>query len=197
MNIVNERSDDSKLWVEFYQDAEQSLFQTEEKGYPVFIDKIFCKIVIPGDTQQSTVKEVKGQQGEDLKRRFQQQWAAFQQGIEAPVEGYAIEHWAAITKSQVEALKAQKFRTVEHIADASDSHLQKVMGGYELRVKAQAFLKSAKDTALVQKQAAENERLNQRIADLEAQIAMIAHEAPKRGRKPANDTIGNSPASLP
>jgi hypothetical protein len=196
VNIVNERSDDSKLWVEFYQDAEQSMFQTEEKGYPVFIDKIYCKMTIPGDTQQVSVKEVKGHQGDELKRRFPVQWAAFQQGIEAPIEGYALEHWAGITKSQVETLKAMKFRTVENIADASDSQLQRLMGGFELRVKAKAFLDSAKDSALVQKQAAENERLNQRIADLEAQIARIANDAPKRGRKVTNDTTGNSTDGL-
>lgn len=189
MNIVGERSDDSKLWVEFYQDAEQSLFQTEEKGYPVFIDKTFCRIVIPGDTQQVTVKEVKGQTGEELKRRFPHQWAAFQQGIEPPVDGFPLEEWPALTRSQVETLKAQKFRTVEHIADSSDAQIQRIMGGFELRTKAQAYLKSAKDTAIVQKQAAENERMAQRIAELEEQIKQIASP---RGRKVKHGTTGDS-----
>lgn len=198
MNIVNERSDDSKLWVEFYQDAEQSIFLTEEKGYPVFVDKIFCKITIPGDTQQVSVKEVKGQQGEELKRRFPQQWAAFQQGIDPITIGYPLEEWAAISRSQVETLKALKFRTVEHVADASDAQLQRVMGGMELRIKAKAFLDKAKDEQLVQKQAAENERLSKRIAELEEQIKRIAEhsEPPKRGRKVKDESTGDSAAGM-
>jgi hypothetical protein len=194
VNIVNERSNDAGLIVEFYQDAEQSIFQSEEKGYPVFIDKIFCKITIPGDTFQSSVKEVKGQQGEDLKKRFPMQWEAFRQGIEAPVDGFALEQWPALTRSQVETLKAQKFRTVEHIADASDSQIQRIMGGFELRTKAKAFLASAKDTQLVQKQAAENERLQQQIEDLKAQLAQLA--TPKRGRKVEHDAIGDNSAGM-
>jgi hypothetical protein len=183
MNMIGE-NDDSKLYVEFFQAAEQSVFQSEEKGYPVFIDKVFCKIIIPGDTQQVSVKEVKN---DELKKRFPQQWAAFQQGIETPVSGLPIEEWAGITRGQAETLRAQKFRTVEHIASASDSQIQRLMGGYELRAKAQAFLKSANDNAAVLKQAAENERMQKRIAELEDQIKQIATR-----RKVKNGTIGDS-----
>lgn len=179
MNIVNEQQP-ANLWVEFYQDAEHSIFQSEAKGYPVFIDKIFCKIVIPGEVQNIVVHEVKGQRGEELKRHYPQQWAAFQQGIETPLQGFPLVEWN-LPRSQVETLKAMRFRTVEDLSTASDLQLQNIMGGYELRSRAKAFLDRAKDSAATEKLAADNARLQAQIDDLKAQIAAIGE--PKRGRR--------------
>jgi uncharacterized protein YigA (DUF484 family) len=59
------------------------------------------------------------------------------------------------------------------------------MGYMELRSKAKAWLLAAKDSALVTRQAAENDRLQGEIEALKEQIAQMAQ--PKRGR-PAKET---------
>jgi cell division protein FtsB len=54
------------------------------------------------------------------------------------------------------------------------------MGYMELRGKARAWLMSAKDSSVVTRQAAENDRLQAEIELLKTQIAELA--TPKRGR---------------
>lgn len=193
--IVNEQQS-SNIMVEFYQDAEQSHFLTKEKGYPVFVDKVLCKLIVPGDVPHVVVHEMKGSKGDELKRRYPIQWAAFKENMAAPVVGMPLEEWQAITKSVAETLKAMKFRTVEDVANASDVQIGGIMGGMELRVKAKAFLDSAQDSALAQKQAEDNKLLQNQINALQAQLAALGEEKPKRGRKAHDDVIGDSTTGL-
>jgi hypothetical protein len=71
------------------------------------------------------------------------------------------------------------FRFVEQVAGAPDSAFTRVMGGIQWRVKAQAFLNRGKvgaDDIVKQQQA--------QIEQLQAQMAALMGDAPKRGRKP-------------
>jgi plasmid stabilization system protein ParE len=71
------------------------------------------------------------------------------------------------------------------MAELSDMSCQRMgMGFAELRNKAKAYLEAAKGTAAQTAQAAENQRLQDEIEALKAQMA----EMPKRGRPPKVET---------
>jgi len=117
--------------------------------------------------------------------RFHKQWASYERSGESEsVDGTPIDEWSAINLAQKAALKAMSFMTVEMLAGASDTQLQKVgMGGFELRTKAKAFLDASAGSAEAQKYAVENERLKSDIEDLKRQVAELASMQPKT-RKP-------------
>ena len=46
---------DSKLWIRFFVDAEQDLEESEQAGRPIFSEKEFIEIRIPGDKDEIRV----------------------------------------------------------------------------------------------------------------------------------------------
>jgi hypothetical protein len=183
--VVNDRQSgnpDDVLWVQFYKHPVKMDFKSEEEGRPIFEERVFIRIQAPGDTLNMTEREA----WEGDYRRFPRQWMAFQaQDNTDGLTGTPVQEWSALNRAQVEELKALKFMTVEQLAGASDTQLQRIgMGGHGLRAKAQAYLAAAADTAVVQKQAAELQQRDAEIEDLKRQIAALAarmDEPEKRG----------------
>lgn len=172
MQVINDNAasnGDEKLFVQFFKSPVMMEHKSEQEGRPIYEERLFIRIIVPGDN--TNVVEREAWDGD--KARFPRQWKHFEaMGDSAAVEGTAIEHWPAMNRAQVEEFKALRFYTVESIANASDSQLQRLgMGGMGFRAKAQAYLAAAKDTALVQHQAAELERRDSENAELKRQIA--------------------------
>ena len=168
--------------IRFFRDKVQLGFASEQAGHPVYDDRDFIEINIPGDMNNVIVREVT----ERDKQTYAAQFARYKQGLEPSQEGTPLEAWPRLTPAAVANYKALGVFTVEHIAEMSDQVCNKVsMGAMADRTAAKAYIKLAKDTALAQKQALEIERQNQTIADLQRQINELAAyaEKPKRGRK--------------
>lgn len=190
---------DKNLWVKFFMNPVQNNFKSEKEGRPIYDEKLFISIIIPG-TPNKTERPAR----DEDKARFPKQWANFQAGQNEKVDGMPLEEWPQMTRALVDELRYKGFRSVEQIANASDAQMQGVGmgGGLGLRDKAKAFLALAKDTAAGQKFAAENEALKSQIADLQTQISQlnqqflksqkpVTAEAPKRrGRPPKAQTEG-------
>jgi hypothetical protein len=191
MQIVNETSannGDENLFVQFFKAPVKMEYKSEQEGRPIYEERLMVRIQSPGNN--NNIVEREAWDGDKL--RFPKQWLQFQvKGEQAGVEGTPIEQWPALNRAQVEELRAVRFYTVESIANASDAQLQGMgMGGQGLRIKAQAYLKAAQDTALVQKQAADLERRDSEIAELKSQVERLAALAeekrgPGRPRKEA------------
>ena len=99
------------------------------------------------------------------------------------VEGTPIEEWPILNRAQVDELRYMNIRTVEQLANVSDTNAQGMMGINMLRQKAQTYLENAKDAALT-------ERLDeqaQMIAELQAKLAEQAEEKPKRRGRPRKE----------
>jgi len=96
------------------------------------------------------------------------QYDAWKEGRETPIDGTPLAAWPGITSDQADFLRNLGIRTVEDIAEASDSIIVKIPfpGARELRTSAQAFLKSA-DKAKV---AGEITALTEKNRDLEDQL---------------------------
>src|SRR4051812_39375598 len=117
----------------FYMKPIKNNFQSDLKGTPVFEDREFVEILVPGD--RKTVWE--GFVSAEHKGRWPREYAAFKAGQEVSVDGFALEEWPAITRSQVEELRFAHVRTVEQLATLPDDALNKTisMGGFSLREK--------------------------------------------------------------
>jgi hypothetical protein len=167
----------NNLYVEFYEDALEIPFRSEQEGRPVYEQREFVRIMVPGDS--TNIIEVPVTQGH--KEQFPKQYARFKEGLKDVVEGTPLKMWPVINRSQVKEAEYFEVRSVEQLAELSDNICKRMGMGYmELRGKARAWLLSAKDSSVVTRQAAENDRLQAEIELLKTQIAELA--TPKRGR---------------
>lgn len=174
----------SPLFVEFYDDAVEVTFKSEQEGRPVYENRTFVRIIVPGDAT-NIVETIATQ--EHIKE-YPRQYERYKQGASKVTEGTPLDMWPPITKAQVKEARYFEIHTVEQLATISDSSMMRMgMGWRDLRTKAQAYLNAAKDGAVVAQQAAENKRLSDEIEALKAQIAALGDE-PKRGR-PRKETV--------
>ena len=195
------RGADENLYAEFYIKPVKQNFASEEAGRPIFADVVYVKIMTPSDqlTQIDTIAR------EDHKARFPRQWMYFQnkQAGQQQVIGTPVGEWPQLTASAAEELRALKFFTVELIANANDSQLQKIgmiagMSPHSLREKARAFLNLANDSAEEAKREAElqalrdeNEKIkadtDKRLAEMQEQmkalLLMAAEKKPRAKKK--------------
>lgn len=169
-NFAGARDPDATLSVRFYNKAVQNNFKTGRESRPIFEDVVYVHIETPGNDKNIIDTPAR----DHHKERFPRQWAHYMNthGTEMTEIGTPLEAWPLITAAQAEELKALKFRTVEHIANASDLNISAIgmiggMAATSFRARAQAFLEAAKDTALAQIQAEELARMKeeQRVKD--------------------------------
>lgn len=163
-------ADDEKLWVKFEKRAVKHNYKSEQAGHPVFEDKDFISIIVPGDAT-NVVERVAT---ENDKERFHKQWAKYQRNQSQEVDGWKITEWTALSPAQAAELQHMGFQTVEMLSVASDIACQKMMGMLGLREKAKAALAVAKDQAAAMRFSAENEALKADNADLRRQVEELA-----------------------
>ena len=166
---------DSHLHVEF--------FISEEKDYK---GKPFVRIIVPGDKTNIVEQPVR----DDHKERFPRQWLYFQmkqnENGSDDLPGTPVRVWAEadpefMNRGRMEELHILKFQTIEQVATASDSQLQRIgMGATGIREKARLFLtqKTRADGS------AELEQTRKELDELKAQMAeLIAARKPGRPKK--------------
>lgn len=207
---------DSKLSVQFYCRPVRNNFQSEKEQRPIFEDKDYVKIFIPGDATNIIDAPVT----EEHKQRFPMHWAHFKNSTSGEANvGTPITQWPLVSRSMAEELKAVKFFTVESVALASDAQLQSIgmkagMSPMSFREAAKAYLAVAKDAGIVARQAAENKALQEQLAALTAKVEAMSQpkssvasqkseepktlEKPKRKytKKVTDGDASASPASL-
>lgn len=191
--FLGARNPDDILHVQFYERVEKDNFASQKEGRPIFKNVDFIKIMKPGDN----TTEIDTYATEADKRRFHRQWALYQNNKSSEqVQGTDVREWPIIDRATAEGLRAQKFYTVEQIANASDQQSQALgMMGPRLKQQAQAYLLKAKDGAANQAQAKEIADLKEQVAQLMKVISQTNAAAnapePKRkyNRKPKGDEV--------
>lgn len=130
------------------------------------------------------------------KRRFSKMWWNFQQSLSQELSGFPLRDWPALTRAQVEELNYMNIFTVEQLATVADVFGAKIMGFYDMRRKAIAYLEQAKDSAFAQKMANENKELRDQLAANQAEIKRLSDmfEQAQAG-KPLKGQDGNSTAT--
>lgn len=177
---------DAQMYVDFY---------TKEHG--VDAGKAYVKMMAPGDKTSVWDQPVR----ECDKERFPRHWLNYlrkTQGEAALIIGTPLAAWNAdapedFTHGQVTEMTALGFQSVEHIANASDNHLQRVgMGGPGLRLKAQQWLGSRNRSGA----SAELADTKAQLATLQTQMAELLAEkrGPGRPRKVTDDSNNDAGA---
>ena len=143
-------------------------FTVQVKTVDGFKEVEYLELLIPGDAKSSPCHLV----DDRLRERYAANYKAFKENRELPTEGTAVELWLGAGDARVHMLRSLHLRTVEHVADMSDTTIAAIgMGGRELRTRAQAFLETQKSTNVADKLAAKDdeiELLKERLAKLEA-----------------------------
>ncbi len=160
---------DKKLFVQFYMKAVHNKFKSNQEGRPIFDEKEYIKIMIPGDRNSN----IDGPVTEEYKMRFAERYAKFKTHESQAQSGTPLEVWPQMTVGRVAELKAMNIFTVEQLATLDDGHGHKIMGFNDLRTRAQAFLNTANGDAENSKLAAELEKRDIEIASLKEQMNQL------------------------
>lgn len=128
----------------------------------------YVELLIPGDAKAAPVQLV----DRNIRKQFAKHYQAFKEGRELPTEGTPVEYWLGANDARVHVLKSLHLRTVEQVAEMSDTVLNSVgMGARELRKRAQTFLDAQSNSKVADKLAAKDNELDElrrRLAALEA-----------------------------
>ncbi len=122
--------------VRFYKKAVQNAFQSKLNGRPVFDEVDYAEIRFPGQDKDIADRAVKPEDKED----YEKQWARYQRGLEQVQDGTPLESWPQLSPGELAMLKSQNIHTIEVLADLNDGQTQNIMGAYDLRRRAKAYL---------------------------------------------------------
>lgn len=194
--FVNPQNPDAQLTVRFYSKPAKNEFKTQLEGRPIYEDRDYIEIMIPGD--KDNVIDTPAM--DHHKQRFPFHWQHYKNtgGGNSQI-GTPLEQWPLITAAQAAELKALKFFTVDSVAGASDEQITKIglaggMAPFAFREKAQLFLQVAKDLSFSQKQVEANAAQEKRIAELEAKLAALTE--PKKEKRTYTKKVKNGDAPV-
>jgi len=161
---------DKNLLVKFFLKPRQDKEASEREGRPIFKDVEYVDIKIPGDRSGGACRPA----SDGDKRRFAEHYRRFKDRMSQDVnEGTPLVEWPIISRSLCEELAFFHVRTIEQLANMSDSQTSKFMGLAQFREKAKQWLEYAdkekpfweidKKMKLLR---AENEELKKSVAEL-------------------------------
>lgn len=159
---------DNRLFVQFFVQAVQNNFKSEQASRPIFDEVEMVRIMTPGARDVFVSKA-----SVQYQMRFPKQYAAFKAGKELPLEGTPLEEVPFLSVSQVAELKAINVRTLEQLANMPDNLAQQIMGNFGLRQKAQNYIAIAKDQAPTMQLQGELEKRDIEIKALKEQMALL------------------------
>jgi hypothetical protein len=168
----------------FKTEAVHLAYRSKAAGRPMYEDREYVEILIPGDRRSMAVEPV----NEEHKARWPKQYEAFRAGKEPPLEGTPLADWpnSSLTRARVEELAYFNIRTVEHLAQVNDTQLGNLgMGARGLREAARKFLEVSRDgTGPLERLVSENlnlkdenARLTRDLADAHARLAIAKENA--------------------
>jgi hypothetical protein len=160
---------DDRLVVTFYMKAVKNTFKSNEAGRPIFDEREFIRVIVPGDSRSVFEDLVT----DEHRTRFADRYARFKRGVAQASTGTPLEVWPQMTVGLVAEMKAMNITTVEELAGLSDANAQKIMGNFDLRRRARAFLDAAAGDAANSKLAAELEKRDSEIAALKSQMEQL------------------------
>lgn len=159
---------------QFFTEAVKLEWKSQQEGRPIFEDREFVRILIPGDRRSMAVEPVR----DEHRQRWPREYEAFKAGLEPPLEGTPLGEWpvSMMTPARVQELLHFNIRTVEQLAAVNDAQLQNLgMGSRELRERARIWFEVARTGA------APLERLIARTEDQAREIERLTRELKAAG----------------
>ena len=181
---------DTNAVLRFFETADKNNFWSERAGKPVFDTVLMAEVITPGQAASTLTVEIERTFNEaaglnedgSRKVRHTNHYTKFQKQVEAYKsdsgeyidDGTPLKSWAQIDRGTAETFIAQGIHTVEGLASVSDGVLHNLgMGARTLREQAKAFLTARQFGMPTAQQAAEQVRLETRVAELEAENASL------------------------
>lgn len=175
--------DDANLVVAFYTKPVRNNFKSTEEGRPIYEDREFIKIIIPGNRDITDTPVT-----ESYKQRFAAKYAAYKANKETEIIGTPLSELTWMGASQVAEFNALNVRTVEQLVALPDVHAQKFMGFSQLKARCERFLKAAAGEAPDLKLERENEALKLKVkeqaealTELQAAVKALQQAQIKKG----------------
>ena len=150
------------LFVIFHHETRKDEEASEEAGKPIYKAVPYIEIIAPGNDKERINRRVK----EEDKRRFPNEWRAFEEGREAPdFNGMPVTEWPQVDRAIARTLHESNIFTVEQLAEVPDVNLQTLgMGMMNLKSKAKKWVKASRGKS------EELAEAKQRIAELEKKL---------------------------
>lgn len=176
------RSADDRLMIKFEIFPHPNEIKSLEAGHPVYDDREYITIIVPGDKTSVVHRPVWAQD----RTRFARQYAQFKQGQEQTVVGLPLKLWGGMTLGQAKEFEYFNVKTVEQLSEMSDGNGIAIHGFQGLKQRAKDYLAQAKEQQpLLEMRAAIEERdtkietLNQQFGELSGQIKQLMALVPK------------------
>ena len=172
---------DKNLMIHFHTLPMMDEQKSQEEGRPIFRDVEHVRILIPGSKESVVDKVVT----EIERARFKDLYEKWKANEQVDFSGTPLESCTWMARSLVEEMKYFHVRTVEQLADLSDTHAQKFPGIRQYINLAKAYLahaekgKAATDlAAAMDAQKKENDNLREMIKGLQETVARLEGSRP-------------------
>lgn len=180
------RSADDRLMIKFEIFPHPNEIKSLEAGHPVYDDREYITIIVPGDKTSVVHRPVWAQD----RTRFARQYAQFEQGEEQTVVGLPLKLWGGIKLGQAKEFEYFNVKTVEQLAEMSDGNGISIHGFQGLKQRARDYLAQAKEQQPLLQMRADMEKkdievaaLTQQLSDLSSQVSQIMKLVPKHKLK--------------
>ena len=154
---------DKDLVPVFYAGTRLNAFKSQSAGTAIYDPVDMLKVYHPGEPLNVPERPV----NELDKRRFRAQWEAYKEGKDQRVEGTPLSVLFPHQPEIIKTMEAMHVRTIQQLANISDTGTQNMMFGFNLREKAQKYL------AIAEK-GAEYHKIEMQLADRDQQIKELS-----------------------
>lgn len=172
-SIANQRPHeaDKVLDVRFSYQPVQNEEASLKEGRPIYEDKPFITIRIPGDKDNVVFRpywdDPRNPNSDAV--RFGDKFTAWKNKTAAKATGTPLSV-LGVSPSQEAELMHFNITTLEQLSDAADVQVQKFMGGHKLKQRAQDYLAAAKGRAPTEQLRAELEKRDAQLATQAQQL---------------------------
>lgn len=175
---------DDRLYATFSVKPVFNQYQSNEKQRPVYEDREFITIIVPGDKHSVVMRQAREQD----KKRFPRQYDAFQAGKAEQQVGTPLSLMPWLTPSRVEEYKFFKIVTVEQLGDVSDEVGKNFMGLQQDKLKAKEYMDAANRGVGAQELEDKLATRDAELATLKGQMAELL--AAREGQQSDEDVVG-------
>lgn len=157
---------DDRLYATFAVKPVFDQHSSNEKGRPIYMDKDFITIIVPGDKHSVVMRQARQV---DI-QRFPKQYEAYKAGKEEQQQGTPLGLMPWVSPGRVEEYKFFKIVTVEQLANASDEGGKNFMGFQADKIKAKEYMDAANRGIGVQEMEDKLAIRDNQLTELRAQV---------------------------
>ena len=177
MGNQQQGAQDNSVFAEFYLHPSEDKAASAEEGRPIYTDKEYVRIMVPGDKTTMIERPVRlGNFPKHDNQRFGTQYTAFKGGGGQNLSGTPLAEWAMISRSQVKEFEHFNCRTVEQLASMADTAVQNFTGVSNLRTLAKRYIEDAKEGSALTKMQSELDERDNRLNSMEATLKEMQAE---------------------